>query len=64
MNLMKYLLILNKSKFIRELEMLVSSLYDGKRIAKNTIIFDVLGELDELSCRIGMLCVLIPITGF
>lgn len=41
-----------------------SSLYDGKRIAKNTIIFDVLGELDELSCRIGMLCVLIPITGF
>ena len=39
-----------------------SSLYDGKRIAKNTIIFDVLGELDELSCRIGMLCVVIPIT--
>jgi cob(I)alamin adenosyltransferase len=41
-----------------------SSLYDGKRIAKNTIIFDLLGELDELSCRIGMLCVLIPIIGF
>jgi len=41
-----------------------SSLYDGKRIAKNTIIFDLLGELDELSCRIGMLCVIIPITGF
>ena len=41
-----------------------SSLYDGKRIAKNTIIFDVLGELDELSCRIGMLCVMVPIAGF
>lgn len=41
-----------------------SSLYDGKRIAKNTIIFDVLGELDELSCRIGMLCTLVPNTGF
>lgn len=32
-----------------------SSLYDGKRIQKNNIIFDVLGEIDELTSRVGLL---------
>jgi cob(I)alamin adenosyltransferase len=32
-----------------------SSLYDGSRISKSEIFFDVLGELDELSSRIGLL---------
>ncbi len=32
-----------------------SSLYDGSRISKSEIFFDVLGELDELSSRIGFL---------
>ena len=39
-----------------------SSLYDGGRVGKNCIFFNVLGELDELSSRIGMLCALIPDT--
>lgn len=39
-----------------------SSLYDGGRVMKNCIFFNVLGELDELSSRIGMLCALIPDT--
>ena len=33
----------------------ISSLYDGSRISKSEIFFDVLGELDELSSRIGLL---------
>lgn len=33
-----------------------TSLYDGSRVYKNELIFDVLGEIDELSSRIGMLC--------
>lgn len=34
----------------------ITSLYDGKRIAKNSLFFEVLGEIDELSSRIGVLC--------
>ena len=34
-------------------------LYDSKRAKKNELIFDVMGELDELSSRIGMLCSLL-----
>jgi cob(I)alamin adenosyltransferase len=33
-----------------------TSLYDGRRIAKNCVVFDVLGELDELNSRIGVAC--------
>lgn len=33
-----------------------SSLYDGNRIVKHSIIFESLGTLDELSSFIGMLC--------
>ena len=36
-----------------------TSLYDGNRIPKNSIFFDVLGDLDELSSHIGMLITLI-----
>ena len=36
----------------------VTSLYCGKRIQKSEIIFDILGCLDELTSRIGMLCAL------
>ena len=36
-----------------------TSLYDGNRVAKHSINFYVLGEIDELSCRIGMLCSLL-----
>lgn len=32
-----------------------TSLYDGSRAPKYAINFEVLGEIDELSCRIGML---------
>lgn len=32
-----------------------TSLYDGKRIYKTSLIFEVLGEIDELSSRIGVL---------
>ena len=35
-----------------------TSLYGGVRIDKDTIFFDVLGESDELSSRIGYLCAL------
>lgn len=31
-----------------------TSLYDGRRIDKNTVVFDVIGELDELTARLGM----------
>ena len=37
-----------------------TGLYDGSRASKNEIFFDVLGELDELSSRVGMLCALFP----
>jgi cob(I)alamin adenosyltransferase len=33
-----------------------TSLYDGRRVSKNCIIFDTLGELDELNVRIGVAC--------
>ena len=33
-----------------------TSLYDGSRRYKGNIIFDVLGNLDELSSHIGLLC--------
>lgn len=36
-----------------------TSLYDGSRAKKYSINFEVLGEIDELSARIGMLCALI-----
>lgn len=32
-----------------------TSLYDGKRITKDSVIFEVIGEIDELTSRIGML---------
>ena len=32
-----------------------TSLYDGSRTGKDELIFDVLGNLDELNCNIGML---------
>jgi cob(I)alamin adenosyltransferase len=35
-----------------------TSLYDGSRTKKNEIFFEVLGELDELTSRIGMICAL------
>ena len=36
-----------------------TSLYDGKRLNKFSLMFEVLGELDELTCRIGMLHALV-----
>jgi cob(I)alamin adenosyltransferase len=33
-----------------------TSFNDGRRIDKNCIIFDVIGELDELNSRIGVAC--------
>ena len=36
-----------------------TSLYNGRRIGKYEIFFDVLGEIDELSSRIGMVCSLL-----
>ena len=36
-----------------------TSLYDGSRAPKYAINFEVLGEMDELSSRIGMLCVMV-----
>ena len=33
-----------------------TSLYDGNRIGKGELFFSVLGDLDELSSHIGMLC--------
>ena len=38
-----------------------SALYDGSRCLKSDNIFDILGELDELSSRIGYLCSLLPL---
>jgi len=37
-----------------------TSLYDGSRVEKTAKFFVVLGEIDELSSRIGMLCAQIP----
>lgn len=34
----------------------MTSLYDGSRLKKSSIFFDVLGDLDELSSHIGLLC--------
>lgn len=34
----------------------MTSLYDGSRMSKGSVIFDVLGNLDELSSHIGVLC--------
>lgn len=36
-----------------------TSLFDGNRIYKNEIFFDIVGGLDELSSHIGMLCALV-----
>lgn len=33
-----------------------TSLYDGSRLGKDELVFDVLGNLDELSSQIGLLC--------
>jgi cob(I)alamin adenosyltransferase len=32
-----------------------TSTYDGKRILKNSIIMEIVGNMDELYARIGML---------
>lgn len=34
----------------------ITSLYDGNRIPKFSIFFEVLGDIDELSSNIGLLC--------
>jgi cob(I)alamin adenosyltransferase len=34
----------------------ITSLYDGNKVCKNSIIFQTIGEIDELSSRIGFLC--------
>ena len=36
-----------------------SSLYDGNRLPKDSLFFEVLGNIDELSSNVGMLCALI-----
>jgi cob(I)alamin adenosyltransferase len=36
----------------------VTSLYDGNRVSKTSYVFDVLGEIDELSSRLGIVCAL------
>ena len=36
----------------------MTSLYDGTRASKHVVNFSVIGEIDELSSRIGMLCAL------
>ena len=36
-----------------------TSLYDGNRIPKSSIFFAVLGDIDELSSNLGMLCALL-----
>lgn len=36
-----------------------TSFYDGSRAMKSNINFEVIGEIDELSSRVGMLCALI-----
>ena len=37
----------------------ITRLYDGTKIQKSSYIFDVLGNIDELSSQIGILCTLI-----
>ena len=37
-----------------------TSLYDGRRIGKQSLIFGVLGDLDELTAHIGVLCATNP----
>jgi len=37
-----------------------TSFYDGNRASKFSLNFEVLGEMDELSSRIGLLCVYCP----
>ena len=37
----------------------MTNLYDIRKISKDNIIFDVLGDLDELSAHIGVVCSLI-----
>lgn len=39
-----------------------TSLYDGSRAPKHSVVFQVLGEIDELNCRIGLLCTYITDT--
>ena len=39
-----------------------TSLYDGSRALKCSIAFQVLGEIDEFSARIGLLCAQLPDT--
>lgn len=39
-----------------------SSLYDGNRLEKDSIFFCVLGNIDELSSHVGMLCALTNIS--
>lgn len=34
----------------------ITSLYDGNRVSKTSYVFDVLGEIDELSSRLGIVC--------
>ena len=41
-----------------------TSLYDGSRLKKSSIFFDVLGDLDELSSNIGLLCAKIYSSNF
>lgn len=33
-----------------------TSLYDGNRLSKTSLVFEILGEIDELSSRIGIAC--------
>ena len=40
--------------YTKTVDDVTSSLINSKRIKKCDIIFDVLGSLDELSCRIGL----------
>ena len=37
----------------------ITSLYDGNRIPKTSIFFEVLGTIDELSCHLGLLIALL-----
>ncbi len=40
-----------------------TSLYDGGRALKSISNFQVIGEMDELSARVGMLCASLPVGG-
>jgi len=42
----------------------ITSLSDGNKVSKTCIIFDVLGEIDELSCRIGDFCSILSNNNF